>query len=76
MLDAPTSDNVQARTIYMYENERYSPISGWSFKGLLPTDRKAFTTFDGLEGFNQIADASAAYICPGNGALLKTHEQK
>ena len=65
MADAPCSENVQARTIFVFQNERYSPISGWSAKGLLPTDRSAFTTPDGTEGFTNLIEATAAFICLG-----------
>lgn len=66
MADAPTSDSVQARAIFLFENERYSPLSGWSAKGLLPTDRKAFTTEDNMHGFNTIPEATEAFACLGN----------
>jgi len=65
MSDAPTSESVQARSVYLYENERYSPISGWSLKGLLPTDRSAFTSDDGRDGFRMLEEATNAFICPG-----------
>ena len=65
MADAPVSESVQVRAIEMFENERYSPLSGWSLKGLLPTDRNAFTTCDGRDGFNKLEEATEAFISLG-----------
>lgn len=61
----PGAENVQVRQIQLFENERYSPLSGWSAKGLLPTDRYAITTCDGRDGFPTIADATAAFSSLG-----------
>lgn len=65
MADAPVSESVQVRTIEIFENERYSPLSGWSFKGLLPNDRSAFTTCDGRDGFSNLNEATEAFISLG-----------
>lgn len=69
MADAPVSESVQVRAIEMFENERYSPLSGWSFKGLLPSDRNAFTTCDGRDGFSKLDEATEAFISLG---MIKT----
>jgi hypothetical protein len=65
MHDATVSDSVQVRLFYLYENERYSPILGWSSKALMPTDRHAFTTSDGREGFPSVSEATIALSCVG-----------
>lgn len=65
MNDAPSSESVQARAVFLFENERYSPISGWSAKGLLPTDRNAFTTSDTMHGYHSIPEATTAFVCAG-----------
>ena len=65
MADAPVSESVQVRAIEMFENERYSPLSGWSFKGLMPSDRSAFTTCDGRDGFTKLDEATEAFISLG-----------
>ena len=36
--------NMVVRHIEVYENERYIPLSGWSSKGLLISDRSAYST--------------------------------
>ena len=65
MTDAPGSENVQVRMFQLFENERYSPLSKWSAKGLLPTDRHAITTQDGRDGFANLAEATPAFSCLG-----------
>ncbi|KAJ1382532.1 hypothetical protein B484DRAFT_440757, partial [Ochromonadaceae sp. CCMP2298] len=44
---------------------RYSPLSKWSPKGLMPTDRHAFTTPDGSDGFPSTSEATTACISQG-----------
>ena len=66
MADAPVSESVQVRLVEIFENERYSPLSGWSFKGLLPSDRNAFTTCDGRDGFTTMNEATEALVSLGN----------
>eukprot|EP01039_Chlorochromonas_danica_P001241 gene1240-1353_t len=51
--------------VVIYENERYSPISGWGSKSLLPTDRKAFSSTDGQDGFASLDEANAALLSRG-----------
>jgi len=65
MSDAPVSESVQVRLVEIFENERYSPLSGWSFKGLLPSDRNAFTTCDGRDGFTTMNEATEALVSLG-----------
>lgn len=65
MADAPVSESVQIRLVEIFENERYSPLSGWSFKGLLPSDRSAFTTCDGRDGFTTMNEATEALVSLG-----------
>lgn len=33
----------------VFENERYFPIQGWSARGLLPTERRHYSTCDGAQ---------------------------
>lgn len=56
---------LHTKRIEIYENERYSPLSGWSPKALLLTDRKALSNHDGSEGYNTIEEASQALISFG-----------
>ena len=51
--------------IELYENERYNPISGWSHKGLLPSDRSRFSTLDGSSSWSDINAAQEAFISIG-----------
>lgn len=61
---------VQVRKFQLFQNERYSPLSKWSSKGLLVTDRSAITTFDGSEGLSSIDEASTALLSIGNYVYL------
>lgn len=65
MSHAPVSESVQVRSIELFENQRYSLLSGWTMKGLLPTDRSAFTTCDGRDGFSSLAEATDALLSHG-----------
>lgn len=53
------------RLIEVYENERYSPISGWSSRGLLMTDRDKFSNNDGSVSFASIEEYETAFISCG-----------
>ena len=53
-------DPLPLREIELYENERYNPISGWSYKGLLPSDRSRFSTSDGSSSWSDINTAQEA----------------
>ena len=53
------------REVDIYENERYSPILGWSSKGLLITDRSPFSTKDGASNFSNLEEASSALLSTG-----------
>ena len=53
------------RGVELFENERYTPLTGWSSKGLLLTDRKAFTTADGQSGWSSLEEASEYYLSCG-----------
>ena len=44
--------------VQLFENERYSPLSGFSPQGLLMTDRKAVSVRDGSCGWNTLQEAS------------------
>lgn len=59
------AENVQVRQVQLFENERYSPLSGWSSKALLPTDRHAITTCDGRDGFSNLTEATSAFSSLG-----------
>ena len=49
----------------IFENERFSPISGWSSKGLLITDRKAFSNRDGSLSWSSYEQAEENLISYG-----------
>lgn len=53
------------RLVEIFENERYSPLSGWSAKGLLLTDRKALSNHDGTDGYSNIEEANGALLSRG-----------
>lgn len=53
------------KEIALFENERYSPISGWSKRGLMPTDRGNFSNDDGSESFSTMEEASESFLSPG-----------
>jgi hypothetical protein len=58
-------DNFIEREIEVYENERYIPLSGWSTKGLMITDRSAYSTEDGSSNFTSLEDASSQLSSEG-----------
>lgn len=60
-----TSVGIHSVRVVIYENERYSPVSGWSSKALLPTERKAYSSGDGQDGFATLEEASSALISKG-----------
>eukprot|EP01041_Mallomonas_annulata_P003979 gene3979-7930_t len=49
----------------LFENERFSPMSGWSSKGLLMTDRKAFSTRDGSISWSTLEQAEDGLMSYG-----------
>ena len=53
------------RKVEVYENERYIPLSGWSSKGLLISDRSAFGTKDGSANFSILEEANNQLISDG-----------
>jgi hypothetical protein len=54
------------RRIEIFENERYQlSAMNWSSNGLLPTDRRAFSTKDGKYGWNSFDQAGEALISRG-----------
>jgi hypothetical protein len=53
------------RRIELYENERYSPVVGWSPKSLGMTDRKALSNHDGTEGFDSLEEANQSLLPKG-----------
>ena len=52
-------DNSFEREVEVYENERYIPLSGWSTKGLMMTDRSAYSPEDGAANFPSLEEASS-----------------
>jgi hypothetical protein len=58
-------DNSIEREIEVYENERYIPLSGWSTKGLMMTDRSAYSTEDGSSNFTSLEDATSQLSSEG-----------
>ncbi len=61
----PPKLNKLSKTVVIFENERYSPIIGWSVKGLLPTDRKAISTASGDVGWSNLEEASNMIVSHG-----------
>lgn len=53
------------RKVEIFENERYSPLSGWSAKGLLLTDRKALSNHDGSDGYNNMDEVNTSLLSRG-----------
>ena len=53
------------REVEIFENERFSPMSGWSSKGLLMTDRKAFSTRDGSQSWPTLEQTEEALMSYG-----------
>ena len=53
------------RSVSVYENQRYSPVSGFSAKGLLIGDRGAFSNEEGTSSWNSLEEASPALLSPG-----------
>lgn len=60
-----SNSNFPTRRVEIFENERYSPLSGWSAKALLLTDRKAFSNNDGSDGYGSLEDANNALLSKG-----------
>ena len=58
-------NEIPIREVELYENERYNPISGWSHKGLLPSDRSRFSTSDGSSSWSDINAANDAFLSIG-----------
>lgn len=58
-------ENVYSWDVEIYENQRYMPLSGWSSKGLMLTDRSAFSTEDGTSKFSNIDEASKQMTSDG-----------
>ena len=54
-----------SRKIEVFENERYIPLSGWGSKGLLISDRSAYSTKDGSSNFSNIDEATSQLISDG-----------
>ena len=54
------------RMVELYENERYSPLTGWSSRGLLLTDRSAYSTKDGSGNWSSVEESSRALLSTGN----------
>ncbi|RYH03772.1 hypothetical protein EON65_46975 [archaeon] len=61
-----TATGIHSVRVVLFENERYSPLSGWSSKGLLPTDRKVISSADGQDGFATLDEANTALLPKGN----------
>lgn len=58
------------REVEVYENERYIPLSGWSTKGLMMTDRSAYSTEDGSANFASLEEASCQLSSEGASSVL------
>jgi hypothetical protein len=61
----PPKLNKLSKTVVIFENERYSPITGWSVKSLLPNDRKAISTASGDVGWSNLEEASNMIVSHG-----------
>ncbi len=59
------SVGIHSKTIELFENERYSPIGGWSPKSLMLTDRSGISIQDGSTGWKSLNEASDALISSG-----------
>lgn len=59
------SVNSAMRIMEIYENERSAPLYGWSASSLLPTDRGAYSTKDGLLSFKTLNDADKELLSAG-----------
>ncbi len=68
-----SNSNFPTRRIEVFENERYSPLSGWSAKALLLTDRKAFSNNDGTDGYGSLEEASLVLLSKGEENLHQLH---
>ncbi len=64
-----SNSNFPTRRIEVFENERYSPLAGWSAKALLLTDRKAFSNNDGTDGYGSLEEASLVLLSKGKEKL-------
>jgi hypothetical protein len=58
--------------VVIYENSRYSPLSGWNNKSLLLTDRKLFSNRDGQDGWASLEEASTT-VCPKGNINLRNY---
>ena len=58
-------ENIFALDIELYENQRYMPLSGWSSKGLMLTDRSAYSTEDGTSRFSNTEEATKQLTSEG-----------
>jgi hypothetical protein len=56
---------IHTRRINLYENERYIPLSGWSSKALMLTDRSVFSNSDGTDGFATMEEANQSLLSLG-----------
>lgn len=67
------SQMIFVKRIELYENERYSPMSGWSTKGLLLTDRKGLSSQDGSDGFASIEEANNFLLTQGKNVSINKY---
>jgi len=58
-------NNRHLRKVEIYENERYSPVSGWSSRSLLITDRGVYSNGDGSMSFGSLDEANQSLLSPG-----------
>lgn len=61
-----TAINLPTRRSYVFENSRYNPVTGFSTRGLLPTDRKALSNRDGSDGYASLDEASEVLLSKGS----------
>jgi hypothetical protein len=64
------SVGIHSKEIELFENERYSPVGGWSPKSLMLTDRSAVSTQDGSSGWNSFVEADQALLSFGTQFIL------
>lgn len=69
-------ENIISWDTEIYENQRYMPLSGWSSKGLMLTDRSAFSTEDGTSKFSTIDEASKQMTSEGKHLFINCFQPK
>lgn len=70
------STGIHSKVMEVFENERYSPIAGWSAKSLMLTDRKCVSNIDGSVGWNSLSEASDSLLSVGEFVVSSRQTQK